>query len=486
MQIIKGLADIVGAENVSDDPQILQWYSKDSSLSHPRLPQYVAKPKNTEEVQKVIKMANESRVPVSTCSSGVHFYGNSIPTLGGIVLDLRRMNKILEFDLCNKMVRVEPGVTWAQLQKEMEKQQMMALIPLLPHALKSVVTSHLEREPMLIPKFEYAGPMVTLEVVLPEGEVIRTGSACVPGFPDKSYAEGVNPGGPGNISWNWLMQGAQGTMGVVTWAKVKVAPKPKFDKTFLIPFKRLEDAVALVYNIQRRMLGEECLILNNTNLATILTQKWPADFESVKKSLAPWTVIFISGGGWRRPAEKIEYEEEGLREAASELHIASLPTSIPGLTGVERDLPGILRNVWPDGKAYWKFASQGASQDIFFHTKMNRAQEFVQTIGMVAAKNGYIPENIGFYIQPLEYGRACHFESNFSYNPNNPADTAKIQSLFADVAAATLDMGAFYTRPYGLLADMVYDRSASYTMALKKVKNMLDPNNILAPGRLCF
>jgi FAD/FMN-containing dehydrogenase len=486
MQIIKGLADIVGAENVSDDPQVLQWYSKDSSLSRPRLPQYVAKPQNTDEIQKVIQMANEHRVPVFTCSSGVHFYGNSIPVLGGIILDLRRMNRILEFDLCNKMVRIEPGVTWGQLQKEMEKQKMMALIPLLPHSLKSVVSSHLEREPMLIPKFEYAGPLVTMEVVLPEGEVIRTGSACVPGFPDKSFAEGVNPGGPGNISWNWLLEGAQGTMGVVTWAKIKVAPRPAVDKTFILPFKRLEDAVALVYNVQRRMLGEECLILNNVNLATILAKNWPADFENLKKSLAPWTVIFISGGGWRRPQEKIEYEEEGLREAAAELHIPDLPTSIPGLAGIERELPSMLRSVWPEGKTYWKFASQGASQDLFFHTKLNRAEEFVRTIGTVAAKDGYVPENIGYYIQPLEYGRACHFESNFSYNPGNPADAAKIPSLFADVAAATLDLGAFYTRPYGLLADLVYDRAASYTQALKKVKNMLDPNHVLAPGRLCF
>jgi FAD/FMN-containing dehydrogenase len=223
MPILKNLADIVGTEYASSDPNTLLAYSRDTSFSAAGVPQYVVKPKNTGEVQQIIKLANELGVPVTPCSSGVHFYGNAIPKLGGIVLDLRRMNKILEFDQYNKMVRVEPGVTWGQLQAEMAQYKMMALNPLLPHPLKSVLTSHLEREPMLIPKFEYASPMVTLEIVLPEGEVMRSGSACVPGFPDKSFAEGVNPGGPGNMSYQWFLQGAQGTMGVATWAKIKVA-----------------------------------------------------------------------------------------------------------------------------------------------------------------------------------------------------------------------------------------------------------------------
>lgn len=486
MPILKNLADIVGAEYVSSDPNTLLAYSRDTSFSAAGVPQYVVKPKNTGEVQQIIKLANELGVPVTPCSSRVHFYGNAIPKLGGIVLDLQRMNKILEFDQYNKMVRVEPGVTWGQLQAEMAQYKMMALSPLLPHPFKSVLTSHLEREPMLIPKFEYASPMVTLEIVLPEGEVMRSGSACVPGFPDKSFAEGVNPGGPGNMSYQWFLQGAQGTMGVATWAKIKVAPRPAIDKTFIIPFKQLEDAIPLIYNVQKRMIGEECLILNNTYLASILADKWPEDFNSLKKRLAAWTVILVLGGGWRRPEEKIEYEEDGLRAAAAELHISALPTSLPGLAGIERELPGRLRTAWPEDKTYWKFAAKGASQDIFFHTPLNKAAEFTAVITDVAAKNDYRLEDVGFYIQPLEYGRACHFECNLSYNPDRSEDVTKMRQLYMESAEAALDKGAFFTRPYGPVADIVYDRAASYTMALKKVKKLLDPRNIMAPGKLCF
>ncbi len=485
MQIKEGLARIVGAANVSDDPEALQSYARDRSLSAPRSPNYIARPKNTAEVQDIVKLAGASGIPVVPCSSGIHFYGNTIPSLGGIVLDLRRMNKILDIDLPNKMVMVEPGVTWGQLQAGVAEHDMMGLCPLLPHPLKSVLTSHLEREPMLIPKFEYAGSLVTLEVVFPSGEAFRTGSACVPGFPDKSLAEGVNPGGPGYLTYSWLVQGAQGTMGVVTWAKVKMAPRPKVDKMFFIPFESLDEAVRLVYNVQRRMLGEECFILNDINLASILANKWPKDFNALKKVLSPWTVILVLGGGWRRPEEKIEYEEAGLREAAAELHIPLLPTSLPGLPGLERELPGILRTAWPEKRTYWKFAAKGASQDIFFHTTLDKTPEFVTAIGQAAAGRGYAA-GIGYYVQPLEYGRACHFEANLAYDPDDAEDAAMMGKIYPAAAEAVIDRGGFFTRPYGEVADMVYGRSASYTSALKKVKNLLDPKNIMSPGRLCF
>ena len=133
MQIKQQLSRIVGAANVSDDPAALLPYSTDCSLSTPGMPNYVARPKNSKEVQAIVKLANESGIPVVPCSSGIHFYGNTIPNLGGIILDLRRMNKILEIDLYNKMVRLEPGVTWGQLQAEVAREKMMGLSPLLPH-----------------------------------------------------------------------------------------------------------------------------------------------------------------------------------------------------------------------------------------------------------------------------------------------------------------------------------------------------------------
>ena len=94
MAIKEELIEIVGAENVYTDAEKLKPYSKDYSLSAPTMPGYVVKPKNKEEIQQILRLANEYKIPVIPVSSAIHFYGATIPSLGGIVLDLRRMNQI--------------------------------------------------------------------------------------------------------------------------------------------------------------------------------------------------------------------------------------------------------------------------------------------------------------------------------------------------------------------------------------------------------
>ncbi|MDH5695612.1 MAG: FAD-binding oxidoreductase [Dehalococcoidia bacterium] len=485
MGIKEDLIGVVGPESVSDSQERLRLYAKDHSLSSPCMPGYVVQPGTVGEIQQIIKLANESKISIVPCSSGIHFNGNTIPSQVGVILDLRRMSKIQNIDVRNRTARIEPGVTWSQLQKELEKHDLMALNPLFPHPLKSVLGSHLEREPMLIPKFEYGDPILNVEVILPNGDLFRSGSTCVTGFPDKSAADGVNPQGPG-IDWVRLFQGAQGTMGVVTWAIVKTEIKPKVNKTFFISFDDIEQAIEPIYRVQKRMIGSECLLLNNLNLAAILTEKWPEDFETLRKVLPPWTLILVLAGGWRRPEERIEYEEDALCEIAVELSIPSLPTSLGGLPGVERKIPEMLRNAWPKDKTYWKFGYKGSCQDLFPHTVLARAPEFTKIIGEVAARHGYPMDDIGFYVQPLERARACHYECNFYYNPDDTKAVDRIRNLFVEAAETLVKMGAFFPRPYGPVANMVYDRATSYTTALKKVKGWLDPNNIMSPGRLCF
>jgi len=486
MAIKEELAGIVGTENVSDDAEQLKPYSKDNSLNAPGMPSYVAKPKNVDEIQKIVQLANKNKLPVVPCSSGIHFNGDTIPVQGGIVLDLSRLNKILAIDTRNRMARVEAGVTWEQLQPELAKHDMMAISPLLPHHQKSALISHLERDPAVIPKFEYTDALVTVEVVLPEGEIFKTGSAAVPGFPDKSFSEGVNPSGPGNMMWTRMLQGAQGTLGVVTWGQFKIEYRPKINKTYFIPFNSVADAVVAVSKIQRRMIGEECLILNNVDLAAILAKQWPGDFDTLREKLPPWTLILVLGGGVRIPEEKIEYEEDALQAVAQELSIKDLPTSLPAAPGAEKDIVDMLRSAWPGDRTYWKLAYKGGCQDLFFHTVMGKAQAFCEAIGKIAAKYNYPATDLGCYVQPVIYGGACHFECNFYYDPANAEEVNKITNLYAEAAKTTLDMGAFYSRPYGPVTDLVYQRATDYTSELKKVKKLMDPNNIMSPGRLCF
>jgi FAD/FMN-containing dehydrogenase len=117
---------------------------------------------------------------------------------------------------------------------------------------------------------------------------------------------------------------------------------------------------------------------------------------------------------------------------------------------------------------------------------MNKVPAFTGAIAQALSEYGVKMDDVGIYVQPMERGRACHFECNIFYDPDKPGDVSRVGALYEGLGERFIHMGALFTTPHGPMADMVYSRAASYTAALKKVKNLLDPNQILSPGRLCF
>lgn len=485
MSIKQELLGIAGPKHFSDVPEVLDTYSKDFSLLPPVVPNYVVKPKDVQGVQKVIQLANERLIPVVPVSSGVHFHGATIPKQGGIVLDLSGMDQILEVDELNKRVRIEAGVTWEQLVKALGKKGFRMIMPLLPHPRRSVVTDWLEREVPTNTVYDYGEPLQGMEVVWPTGEIFRTGSASVAGYPD-SPSKGANPSGPG-LDFYRFLQGAQGTMGVVTWANLKIEYIPKMDKVLLAPVRELNHAVDFLYRVLRLRIIQECLLLNNINLAAIIAQDGPGDFEELRASLPPWTLILVVSGMQRRPEEQLQYEEETLHGVIkNEFPEISLAESLPGVSSLGKKLLPLLRQPWPKEKTYWKNCYKGACQSLFFITKPVLASKFIDKVKEVAAKFDYPSSDIGCYLQPIEHNRACHLEFNFFYDPADSSEVEKVRKLYHYAAPVLLNEGALFTRPYGELAKLVYERAAGYTETLKRVKKVFDPNNIMNPGNLCF
>jgi FAD/FMN-containing dehydrogenase len=285
-----------------------------------------------------------------------------------------------------------------------------------------------------------------------------------------------------------LLQGAQGTMGVVTWANLKIEYLPKIDKILFAPVRELDDAIEFVYRILRIRVGQECLLLNNINLATIIADDWPREFEKLRASLPPWTLILVISGLQRRPEEKVQYEEQALgeilRNEFPEIHLAE---NLAGVPNLGRKLLPMLRNPWPEQATYWKQRYKGGCQSLFFITKPARAAEFIGKIEETAARHGYPISDIGAYLQPIEHNRACHLEFNFFYDPASHSEVERVKSLHGEAAKVLLREGALFTRPYGEeLTRLVYGKAADYTMALRRVKKIFDPNNIMNPGNLCF
>ena len=104
----------------------------------------------------------------------------------------------------------------------------------------------------------------------------------------------------------------------------------------------------------------------------------------------------------------------------------------------------------------------------------------------IAIRHNYPIRDIGVYIQPIEHNRACRPEFSFFYDPENANEKNAIRALYKEAATALINEGAVFTRPYGDLAPIVYERATSYATHLRRLKKIFDPNNIMNPGNLCF
>ena len=487
MAIKEQLAEIVGKDNVLDGSEVIERYGQDYSIQPPGLFACVVRPKTVAETQKLIQLANEAKFAVVPQSSGVHFNGGAIPKEGGVVLDLSAMNGITEIVEEAKVAHIQVGVTWEQFQTALEAKGYRAIIPLLPHASRSVVMDYLEREQPVVQNHEFAEPLLTLQVIWGNGELFATGSASVGDFRKGSLADGVCPTGPGPMSYDTFLYGSQGTIGVVTWGVVEIEEMPTLTKTFFIPTDTVEDAIEPIYKVLRQGICSECLLINSINLATILTERWPEQFAALRETLPPWIIILISSALERRPEEKMAYQEECLREImASYFPALNFLTTLPGVPAVEKMLPEMLGKPWPKDKTYWKHAYKGGCQDLMFMTTLERVERFIPVVTEVAAKYQYPTNDIGCYIQPVQDGHACQLQFNFYYNPDDEAEKERMRGLYRDAAAAVLERGAYFNRPYPMVADMVYRKHGDYAAILRRFKNHFDPNGVLNPGNLCF
>ena len=140
----------------------------------------------------------------------------------------------------------------------------------------------------------------------------------------------------------------------------------------------------------------------------------------------------------------------------------------------------------PSAEPYWKLVDSGANQDIFFITTLDQVSGFVVDMHGMAGQFGYPADKIGVYVQPVHQGASCHCEFNLPFDPNNPEKTALVRKYFNEASHKLIEQGAFFSRPHGIWADMVFSRDLQTTKVLRKVKTIFDPNNIMNPGKLCF
>jgi hypothetical protein len=156
--------------------------------------------------------------------------------VGGVVIvDLSKMKKIIRVDRRNKVVVLEPGVTFSELIPTLAKEDLAPLMPLMPRSTKSVVASALETEPIITPKYhlEAQDPLACAEVIFGSGELFRTGDAVGPGDLEDQWKAGKAQSrgiGPAYVDFSKLLQCAMGSVGIVTWHQYIVGLCLKLEK----------------------------------------------------------------------------------------------------------------------------------------------------------------------------------------------------------------------------------------------------------------
>jgi len=289
------LVEMVGRDNVIQEPAILDSYSKDMSFVGSIRPDCIVRLRTADDAERLVKLARKTKTPLIPVSSGApHYRGDTVPSVGGsIIVDLGGMKKIIRVDRVNRTILFEPGVTFGELIPAATKEGLRLNMPLLPRSTKSVTASMLEREPVVMPSYHWdiADPLQCVEVVFGTGDKFRTGAAAGPGDLEDQWKAGggqVEAAGPSTASWYRVIGGSQGTMGIVTWSSSRCEILPKLEEPYLAGSSELDGIMDMAHWLVRLRIPNECFILNKMDLAAMMAKNFPLEYQGQFTELDPF------------------------------------------------------------------------------------------------------------------------------------------------------------------------------------------------------
>ncbi|MCL2493315.1 MAG: FAD-binding oxidoreductase [Clostridiales bacterium] len=481
------LVAMLGKANVIDDPKVLASYAESHSFDLHFAPWFVVKPKNAEQVEEIVKWANKTKTPlVPVSSTGVKLRGDSVPSVPeAVTVDLSGMKKILNVNRQQRMVVVEPGVTYDQLNAELAKKNMVIPGSLKPKKGQSVVTDVIEAVPRLNPmiQWNFFDPLRCVEVTWGDGTRMFTGEALAGPRDLKTQWSRqqwqVQYMGPWITDYYRLITQAQGSMGIVTWASLKAAVKPQVHQLYLAEADDLTELESFVYKAMWTRFPDEIFILNRAQAANIMG-KDAGEIMQLKEVLPPWIVAVGVAGRELIPEVRFEARSKDLIDIA-QTNGLDLKEGVANLSG-----RALYQEITKEdtGGTYWKDVYMGSHQNVFFLTQLEKTPVFLKAVREIAQDLGYPTEDIGVYIQPKHLGSSYHMEFTFPYDPNSAAAEARVLDLSEAVSVAAADLGGYFSRPYGKWAGIQLNKDAQSLMVLKKLQGIFDPNDVMNPGKL--
>ncbi|HEY6872254.1 MAG TPA: FAD-linked oxidase C-terminal domain-containing protein [Geobacteraceae bacterium] len=451
--IIQKLKAIVGPDNVATDPQDLLCYSYDATQMEFR-PDAVVHPADAQEVSAILKLANAERFAVFPRGAGSGFTGGALPKGGGIVLVTTRMNRIIRIDTENLIAEVEPGVVTEEFQQAVEK--LGLFYPPDPASLKFSTLGGNVAENAGGPRAVKYGVtrdfVMGLEVVLPTGEIIRTGGETYKGVVGYDLTR--------------LIVGSEGTLGVITRIIFKLLPLPEAKKTMLTIFDSIDGAARAV-----------SAIIGNKIIPTTLEFMDHATLQCVDRRFnlglpgAARAVLLIEVDGDR---DLIERQAAKIHEVVKplglvEFKVARDAAESEALWKVRRLVSPSLRDVNPT-----KY-----NEDIV--VPRSKVPDVIRRINAIAQKHDIPIVNFG-------HAGDGNIHVNVMIDKEIPGQEEKAHTAIEEVFRAALELGGTMSGEHGVgLAKQPYiglELKPEQVAAMQAVKKALDPNNILNPGKM--
>ena len=457
-EILAQIKSIVGAEYVFTDEESFEKYGRDETEKLHYRPAVVVKPRKAEEISALMQLANKHLIPVTPRGAGTGLTGGALPHLGGLVIAMERFNSILEIDERNLQVTTEPGVITEVLQNAVKEKGLF--YPPDPASKGSCFIGGNISENSGGPKAVKYGVVkdyvLNLEIVLPTGEIIWTGSNVL------KNATGYN--------LTQLIVGSEGTLGIVTKIVLRLIPHPKFDLLMLAPFDSLEKASEAVSAIFRAGITPSAMELMEIESIKLASKLCESTAITITDNLAAHLIIEVDGND----KDVLMKDMEAIADVLANFEVGELYFADDAQQKTE----------------LWKIrrkaneASVAAGYTIEEDTVVPRAElpKLIKGVKALAAENGF---------KVVSYGHAG--DGNLHVRINHPLykksyENEVIQDILFKIFELVKSLGGTISGEHGIgliqksFMPVMFDPISMELM--KGIKKVFDPNNILNAGKI--
>jgi len=453
-EVYETLVQIVGKNYVSNHQEERYFYARDPGLMAPHEPDYVVMPKTTEEVQKIIRLANDTKTPVVPKGAGLALTGLVIPLKGGIVVDMKRMDRIVEVNEGARYVIVEGGVTHGVLKAYLQKHypHLRHSVPESPPISTVVGNVVIHGQGRLTQQYGFHSDMVSgLEVVLPTGEICKIGSCSVSPY---WFSKGPPMPDLSGLFLGWL-----GTTGIITKMSLKLYPQKKLKDVEVFVTDREDLVPDIVFKITHTEMIEDMgiwsqprprMFADNYHLNIFFTGDTEEELEFRRKMV------------WHALQEYIDSKDGGFMQLPPEMK----PTFL--------DNPQKSMSAFADLRKGGGFEYSGPIIPMELYPSFARkAQELGNKYRVVQNASGRV----------IQQGHCMMFSFAFTFNRANSEEMERCRKALHEAAEFGLEKGAVLWKPTLYEQKMMLRRMDQNTINLmKKIKQLLDPNGIMNPG----